>query len=128
MTPPNITLYLLCGLILGLLNGCTSPGENDAMMPPSPPKNRIQSVIFPDKHRSEPEADAASVTASELPEGVTLKLKGKIVDYTLLQTVPDPEKRTVTVFASPTLPYSTVEEVLERLHKMGFLVSFKSGE
>jgi biopolymer transport protein ExbD len=53
-------------------------------------------------------------------------LKGKTVDYAILETVPDPGNRTVTVLANPATPYAEVVKVLDKLHEMGFLISFES--
>lgn len=128
-----------------LFSGCASNDGTDINMPPKAPVERIQSSIFPDNRPAteatpppaapDQPADSAPVvtpapenTAPALPPGIRLKLKGKEVDFDILATVPDPQKRTVTVSALPSTPYRDVADILDRLHAMGFLVTFKAGE
>ena len=122
---PLIFIYIFT-LIL-LTSGCMSNQTDDLPMPPRPPETRIQSTIFPE---AGPAAGAEPANPSEtsLPAGIAMRLKGKEVDFALLETVPDPQNRTVMVIASPSTPYGDVAKVLERLHDLGFLVAFKAGE
>jgi len=93
-------------------------------MPPKPPPERIQSTIF--QQELDTDVPPVILPTSEIPEGITLKLKGRIVDYSVLATVPDPGERTVTVLATPSTPYAEVVKVLDKLHDMGFLIAFVS--
>lgn len=118
--------YIFSGLCM-LFTGCRSDGESRMNMPPRPPENRIQSSIFPETPSPDAEAvPVAAPAATQIPEGVSLRLKGKEVDFDLLKTVSDPQNRTVIVSATPLTPYQDVAAVLETLHNMGFLVAFKS--
>ncbi|MGA0369790.1 MAG: hypothetical protein ACO3N7_10110 [Kiritimatiellia bacterium] len=124
---PRFPLIAYSGLLLVVLSGCRSNPPAPAPMPPTPSGDRIQSAIFPENPRPALAVEEAAPTP-EIPEGVTLKLKGKTVDFPLLETISDPGERTVTVYASPTIPYAQVAEILDRLHGMGFLISFKAEE
>lgn len=104
-----------------LLSSCMSTQDGKVPMPPRPPEARIQSTIFPEQS---PATQVETVT----PSGISMRLKGKDVDFAILETVPDPQNRTVIVSASPSTPYEDVAGVLEKLHDMGFLVAFKSQE
>jgi len=115
---------IILSFLFILLAGCKNPPFRDVNMPPKAPPERIQSTIFTEK--DEPEEAPAVEPKIPIPEGITLKLKGKVVDYEILQTVPDPGERTVMVLAKPTTPYAEVVSVLDKLHEMGFFVSLTS--
>lgn len=103
-------------------------------MPPKPPPERIQSVIFPENTRNgsqdsvteEEEIQAKEIPA--LPEGVELQLNGKKVDYTFLENLPPSEIVTVTVLSKPSTPYKDVSAVMDQLHEMGFMITFRAKE
>jgi len=118
------TLFLPFSLIVTLLSSCASTPRGDVKMPPKPPPERIQSTIF--QQELDTDVPPVILPTSEIPEGITLKLKGRIVDYSVLATVPDPGERTVTVLATPSTPYAEVVKVLDKLHDMGFLIAFVS--
>ncbi|WFB34950.1 hypothetical protein P3T73_12350 [Kiritimatiellota bacterium B12222] len=126
----------------GLFSGCVSNSDKSVPMPPKPPEDRIQSKINPGKERTPLQETPAppSVPAPKetpeppvaveeaLPSGISLKLKGKEVTYSILETIDDPEKRTVTVVASPTTPFKVVTEVMDRVNSMGFMINFQAGD
>lgn len=126
MFEPKIILLFSSCIFLGLWSGCRTPAPADVQMPPPPPEDLVQVPVVPLS------ADPVEETPPEKPgepsisDGITMKLKGKIVDFSILATVPDPENRTVKVMAKPTIPYEDVAAVLDRLHEMGFLISFVS--
>lgn len=111
--------------ILGLLlAGCTAPSPEFPVMPPRPPSERIQSTIIPPTSTPFPPPSPAA-----LPEGISLLMEGAEVTFETLPELPaGSEAPTVQVKASPSTPYREVEQVLERLHDLGYLIQFVTQE
>lgn len=109
---------LMVALLLGT-SGCTTSPE-PVVMPPSPPTETIQSSVFP--------ATPTPLPPPSLHDGIQLTLAGNPVDYeTLAPASADEDPQTILVQVDPSTRYADVEQVLERLHDLGYLIAFKSG-
>lgn len=116
--------FILCCMFLGVWSGCQSPRLTEMQMPPGLPASTVQTS----KATTSAPQPGVENAAQPLPDGIILKLKGKEVDFSILERIPDPQNRTVKVLAKTTLPYKDVSEVLDRLHALGFLIFFEAQE
>lgn len=111
----RISTVVISMTFLSLGNACRSTPRETPVMPPNPPSERIQSSINPPRPTPSP----------ALPEGVILFRDGTAVTLELLEPPPaEPGSQTIVVQAAPSTPYREVERVLDRLHSLGYLITF----
>ncbi len=122
---PLSSLFFLFSL---LLSSCRSSSSTEVLMPPTPPQDRIQSALFPN---NTPAAKPPRVleTPDAIPEGISLQLEGKEVNFEDLENLTSiPPNTKVTVLAHPSTRYENVVEIMDQLHEMGFMIEFKAKE
>ncbi len=113
-------IYFPALLVVSGLTACMHPPDATIEIPPSPPpRERIQSELFP------PEPAPLQTTA--VSEGITLLLEDKPVNLDDLEPASLPGEQTVLIRVHPSTTYEEVVFVMEHLHDLGFLIQFQSG-
>ncbi|MDF3128119.1 hypothetical protein P0Y35_02800 [Kiritimatiellaeota bacterium B1221] len=123
-----IPFFILLSSFSLLFSSCRSSSSSEVPMPPTPPQDRIQSAIFPENTPAEIPPSVPEVPDA-IPEGISLQLKGKEVNFEDLENLTQvPPNTKVTVLAHPSTQYDRVVEIMDRLHEMGFMIDFKAKE